>query len=149
MPTSDNKHLIKHIKKIYLRAQSADPAPPLGTVLGNLGVNTNTFCTSFNLYTKNLSSYFSLKVIIYIFENRTATFIVNLPSIGFILNLLKFNKVIKVRVYDRVHEKTVSCVKLYSLLKLARLKFPYLSLKSALSIILGSVKSMNLIVVKS
>jgi ribosomal protein L11 len=38
MPTQDNKHLVKHIKKIYLRSQSADPAPPLGTVLGNLGV---------------------------------------------------------------------------------------------------------------
>lgn len=148
MPTSDNKHLVKHIKKIYLRAQSADPAPPLGTVLGNLGVNTNTFCTSFNLYTKNLSSYFSLKVTIFIFENRTASFVANLPSIGFILSLLKFNKVIKVRVHDRVHEKTVSCVKLYSLLKLARLKFPYLPLKSSLSIILGSVKSMNLVIVK-
>lgn len=148
MPTADNKHLVKHIKKIYLRAQSADPAPPLGTILGNLGVNTNTFCTSFNLYTKGLPSYFSLKVTIFIYENRTASFIVQLPSIGFILSLLKFNKIIKVRVHDRFHEKTVFCIKLYSLLKLAKLKFPYLPLKSSLSIILGSVKSMNLIVVK-
>lgn len=73
----ENKHLVKHVKKIYLRAQSADPAPPLGTVLGNLGVNTNTFCTAFNLFTKQLPAYFSLKVTIYIFENRTTLFLLH------------------------------------------------------------------------
>lgn len=148
MPTAENRHLVKHIKRIYLRAQSADPAPPLGTVLGNLGVNTNTFCTGFNLYTKNLPVYFSLKVTIYVYENRTASFFVQLPSIGFILSLLKFSRIIKVRIYDRYHEKTISCVKVYSLLKLARLKFSYLPLSSAYNIIIGSVKSMNLTIVR-
>jgi len=135
MPTADNKHLVKHIKKIYLRAQSADPAPPLGTVLGNLGVNTNTFCTSFNLHTKQLSSYFSLKVTIFIYENRTTSFVVDLPSIGFILSLLKFDKVVKVRVHDRFHEKTISCIKIYSLLKLAKLKFPFWPLHKSFPVV--------------
>jgi len=122
---NDNKQLIKHVKKIYLRAQSADPAPPLGTVLGNLGVNTNTFCASFNLFTKMLPVYFSLSVTIAIFENRTTSFTVGLPSIGFILTLLKFNKALKIRVHDRFHEKIVSCIRLYSLLKVAKFKFPF------------------------
>jgi ribosomal protein L11 len=34
----------KYIKKIFIRAASADPSPPLGTVLGNLGVQTTLFC---------------------------------------------------------------------------------------------------------
>lgn len=33
-----DKSLVKHVKRIYLFSQSADPSPPLGTVLGNLGV---------------------------------------------------------------------------------------------------------------
>ena len=141
-----DKALIKHVKKIYILSQSADPSPPLGTVLGNLGVNTNTFCTSFNSFTKMLPSYFSLKVTIFILENRTTSFTVSLPSIGYILSLLKFSKAVKVRVFDRYHEKTVFCVNVFSLLKLAKLKFPFCTLKKSFPVILGSVKSMNLTV---
>lgn len=36
--------ITKYTKKIFIRAQSADPSPPLGTVLGNLGVQTSNFC---------------------------------------------------------------------------------------------------------
>lgn len=118
----------KYIKKIFIRAQSADPSPPLGTVLGNLGVTTSTFCTSFNLFTKQLPLYFLLKVTISIFENKSTTFTVDLPSTGYFLTLLKFDHVIKVRVFDRLHDKTIQCIKLLELLKLARLKFPYLPL---------------------
>jgi len=28
----------KYTKKLFIQSQGADPAPPLGTVLGNLGV---------------------------------------------------------------------------------------------------------------
>jgi large subunit ribosomal protein L11 len=139
-----DKALVKHIKKIYIMSQSADPSPPLGTVLGNLGVNTNTFCTSFNSFTKNLPNYFSLKVIIYVLENRTTSFAVSLSSIGYILTLLKFAKSIKVRVFDRVHDKIFFCVTVFSLLKLAKFKFPHSSLKKSFPVVLGSVKSMNL-----
>lgn len=38
----------KYIKKIYLRANSAEPAPPLGTISGNIGVNSTAFCTLSN-----------------------------------------------------------------------------------------------------
>lgn len=91
----------KYIKRIFIRSQSADPAPPLGTVLGNLGVNTVAFCTSFNMLTKNIPNYFLLKTIIYIYENKSTNFIINLPSTGFILNLLKFQKSIKIKINDR------------------------------------------------
>jgi ribosomal protein L11 len=118
----------KYIKKIFIRAQSADPSPPLGTVLGNLGVTTSNFCTSFNLFTKQLPLYFLLKVTISIFENKSTSFTVDLPSTGYFLTLLKFDHVIKVRVFDRLHDKTIQCIKLGELLKLARLKFPNLPL---------------------
>jgi len=142
-----DKSLVKYTKKLYVLSQGAEPSPPLGTVLGNLGVNTNTFCTSFNTFTKNLPSYLSLKVTIYILENRATSFVVQLPSVGYILGLLKFKKSIKLRSVGGSPEKTVFCVKVYSLLKLAKLKFPYNDLKKSLSIILGCVKSMNLTVV--
>jgi len=91
----------KFIKKIYIRSQMAEAAPPLGTILGNLGANTQNFCTSFNLFTQKIPNYFLLKVIIYIYDNRSTSFKVFLPSIGFILNLLKFERTVKVKIYDK------------------------------------------------
>jgi len=84
----------KYLKTLYIRANSADPSPPLGTVLGNLGVNTTLFCTNFNLFTKTLPVYLVLKVSISIFENKSTSFIIDLPSIGYILSLLKFEHII-------------------------------------------------------
>jgi len=125
----------RYIKKNFIQSQKADPSPPLGTILGNLGVNTVNFCTKFNLFTSKLPYYFILKVIIYIFDNKSFNFIVSLPATSKILNLLKFDKIIKIRVFDRFHDKTISCIKLYSLFKLAKFKFPNLQLKKSFLII--------------
>lgn len=138
----------KHIKIIFIRSQMADPAPPLGTVLGNLGVNTVSFCTGFNLFTKSIPNYFLLKTTIFIYENRSTSFTIDLPSIGFFLNLLKFEKIIKIKVFDRWQDKTIFCVKLYEVLKLAKFKFPELELSTAFLILWGSVKSMNLKIIR-
>lgn len=138
---------LKYTKRLFIQSSSAEPVPPLGTILGNLGVNTVSFCNDFNIYTKNLPIYFVLKVFIYIYENKSVVFSVDLPSTGFILNLLKFNKVIKFKLFDRINEKSIACVKISCVLKLAKMKFPALPLKKSTSIIFGSLKSMQLIVV--
>jgi ribosomal protein L11 len=43
---------IKYIKRCYLMSQKAEAVPPLGTILGNIGVNTIKFCDEFNQFTK-------------------------------------------------------------------------------------------------
>jgi large subunit ribosomal protein L11 len=93
-----NKIDISYIKKCFIISSKAEAAPPLGTILGNIGVNTIKFCDEFNLYTKNLPSYFLLKVIIFIYENKTIKFNINKPSVGFLLNILKFEKKIKIKI---------------------------------------------------
>jgi len=139
---------ITHIKKSFLMARNAEPAPPLGTILGNLGVNTVKFCEEFNNITKNLPNYFQVKTTISIYENRSFKFLVNMPSTGFFLNLLKFEKVIKIRIHDRFHDKSIYCIKLNDVIKLALFKFPKINLNKSVPIIWGSIKSMNLIVIK-
>lgn len=138
----------RYIKKIFIQSQNADPSPPLGTILGNLGVNTVSFCTSFNAYTKSLPSFYTLKVTISIFDNKSISFIVSKPTTSSLLNLLKFEKVIKVRMFDRYHDKTILCVSLYSVIKLAKFKFPNWDIKRSVPIIVGTVKSMNLVIVR-
>ena len=46
----------------YLKANTATVSPPLSSVLGNFGLNTNKFCKEFNTLTEDLASYFLIKV---------------------------------------------------------------------------------------
>jgi large subunit ribosomal protein L11 len=144
----DVRLLPKYIKKIYIKSQAADPSPPLGTILGNLGVNTSMFCTSFNIFTQKLPQYFILAVKIHIFDNKTTSFEVHLPSVGYCLNLCKFEKKIQVYEFGKIEEKLIFCITLSNILKIAKFKFPTFSLKQSFPIIFGSVKSAQLYVIK-
>lgn len=65
---------ITHIKKCFLMSNKAEAVPPLGTILGNIGVNTIKFCEEFNTFTKDLPNYILVKVIIHILYNRSFKF---------------------------------------------------------------------------
>jgi large subunit ribosomal protein L11 len=80
---------VKNIVFLFVRSQMADSGPPLGTVLGNLGINAVKFCKEFNEFTKELPSYFLLKIKILIFEDRSYSFSILSPTTGFILMFVK------------------------------------------------------------
>jgi ribosomal protein L11 len=50
----------KYIINIIIRSKSAESGPPLGTVLGNLGVNTVKFVKEFNDFTNDYLNILSL-----------------------------------------------------------------------------------------
>lgn len=128
---------------LYIRANSAKSGPPLGTTLGNIGVNTMKFCKEFNEYTKDLPNYFLLKVTIIISENKNFTFTVDLPSVGFLIYMVK-----KQEIYKDVNGTTqqINYITLEDFLKIAKFKFPAYNLKKSLNIIKGSLLSSNIIV---
>lgn len=126
---------------LYIKAGQAESGPPLGTILGNIGVQTIKFCKEFNDFTKELPTYFNLKVTILIAENKSFTFNVEMPSIGFIISLLKKEEIIK--------KKDGTTFSLYyiffeDLVKLAIFKFPNLNLERSISIIKGTLHSSNI-----
>lgn len=125
---------------IYIQSQNADSGPPLSTILGNFGINTLKFCKDFNEYTKELPSYFLLKVFITVFEDRSFSFLVFLPSTGFILSLLKFKQKYYIHGVEYEHE----CISLESVVRLSLFKFPGKSLEESVPIILGSMRSSNI-----
>ena len=125
---------------LFIRSQTAETGPPLGTVLGNMGVNAPKFVKEFNEFTKELPSYFLLKVYIYILEDRTFQFSFFLPTTGYILNFVKFSKIIS-------KNKNQNCISLKNVIQLSLLKFPTLSLNKSLPVIIGSVNSSNLFIV--
>src|SRR5450432_4062866 len=126
--------LILHTVTIFLRAKMAESGPPLGTILGNLGINTIKFCNEFNDFTKDLPSYFLLKVKILILEDKSVSFTVNLPSIGKLIGLLKFDRTVE--QYGKAIIQ--SCILTKHVVQLAKLKFPHLDLQVAMSIVCGS-----------
>jgi large subunit ribosomal protein L11 len=126
---------------LYIRANNAESGPPLGTTLGNIGVNTIKFCKEFNEFTKDLPNYFLLRVSIIIAENKGFTFTVSLPSIGFLIYLLKKEETLKNK--DGVITNN-SFIYLEDLLKLAKFKFPNYDLEKSSKIIKGSLLSANI-----
>lgn len=125
-------------------SNKALPTPPLGTILGNIGVSTVNFCDEFNNYTKNLPNYFLVQVKIDIYENKSFKFFTKKSPTGFLINLLKFEKKIKIPYFDRIHEKNIFCINSEDVIKLALFKFPKLDLSKSIYIILGTLKSMDI-----
>lgn len=136
------------IKTIYIRSQNAEAAPPLGTILGNVGVNTVKFCDEFNKNTILLPSFLIVKVKINISANKTFTFNIISLSITYMLKLLKFKKIIKINFYDRLIDKEIVCVNLKDIIILALFKFPGKQLKESFNILYGIVKSMNIKIIR-
>ncbi|AFP83839.1 ribosomal protein L11 [Candidatus Carsonella ruddii CS isolate Thao2000] len=86
---------IKFKIKLFLIPGKATPAPPVGSILGQYGINLKEFCFKFNEITKNIKyDLINLKVIIYI--DNTYDIILGTISLSnkikIFLNIKKFSK---------------------------------------------------------
>lgn len=126
---------------LYIKSGQAESGPPLGTILGNIGVQTVKFCKEFNDFTKDLPSYFLLRVKITVTENKSFSFIIEQPSIGSIISLLKKEEKLKKKDGTEV---VVNYIFFEDLVKLAKFKFPNLDLKRSIKIIKGSLYSSKI-----
>lgn len=70
--------------KLQIPAGQANPAPPVGTVLGPAGINLQDFCSRFNDATKDKMGDV-LPVEINIYEDRSFDFVVKTPPAAFLL----------------------------------------------------------------
>ena len=76
---------IKNVVKLQIPAGKANPAPPVGSVLGQNGVNIMEFCKAFNDRTKDMGDMV-IPAVITIYEDRTFDFITKQPPVT---NLIK------------------------------------------------------------
>ncbi|MBI1934033.1 50S ribosomal protein L11 [Candidatus Peregrinibacteria bacterium] len=70
--------VIKKVIKVQAKGGQATPAPPLGPVLGQAGVDIAGFCNQFNQKTKDRMGQV-VPVILTVFEDRSFTFILKQP----------------------------------------------------------------------
>ncbi len=127
--------------KLQIPAGSANPSPPVGPALGQLGVNIMEFCKSFNAQTQSQAGTI-LPVIITAYSDRSFTFIIKSPPAGYLIK--KFAKLEKGSAEP--NKNKVGSLTDKDLEEIAKIKMADLSahdMEAAKKIIAGSARSMG------
>ncbi len=135
---------IKKILKVQARGGSATPAPPLGPVLGQAGIDIAGFCTQFNERTKERKGQI-VPAEVTVYEDRTFTFILKqAPAAALIMERVKLEK-----GSGEPNKKKVGSITMKDLRELAEIKLPDLNttdIDAAARMMAGTAKSMGLTV---
>src|SRR5665213_2862844 len=135
---------VKTILKLQLPAGAANPAPPVGTVLGPQGINIQDFCKQFNDATKDMKGDI-VPAEITIYEDRSFTFTLKTPPAA---SLLKKAAGIEKGAANSLTTK-VGKVTRAQVREIAQRKMPDLNtdnLDAAERIIAGTAKNMGITV---
>jgi len=132
----------KAIVKLQIPAGQATPAPPVGPVLAQHGINIGEFCQKFNDATKD-NAGFKIPVEIKVYENRTYTFELKQPPTS---ELLK--KIAGIEKGSGVPNKTkIAKISRDQLKKVAEQKMQDLNtddIEKAMKIIEGTARNMGI-----
>ena len=130
--------------KIQLVAGMATPAPPVGPILGQHGVNIQQFCTQFNDKTADLKgSGLKVPVICYVFEDKTFELELKTPLTS---DLIKKELGIK-KGSSRPNTEKIGKISRTQLENIAKQKMPDLNandMDAAVKIVAGTAKRMGL-----
>ena len=137
------KEAVKKIK-LQIEAGKANPAPPVGTVLGPAGINLQEYCTRYNDATRDKMGDV-LPVEISIYEDRSFDFVIKTPPTAFLLK--KYAKVKKGSV--KGSKETVATISKAQLKEIAEIKLPDLNaydVEGAMKQVAGTAKNMGIAV---
>ncbi len=137
------KKVIKIIKA-QAKGGQANPAPPLGPVLGQAGINIQQFCTQFNDKTKSRMGEL-IPVEITLFEDRSFTFILKQPPASYLI----LKKLGKEKGSGTPNKDKIGTIKLKDIEEIAKQKMPDLNadtVESAMMMIAGTARNMGIVV---
>jgi large subunit ribosomal protein L11 len=133
---------IINVFKLQIQAGKANPAPPIGPILGQNGIPIQQFCTEFNAKTSSMGDDV-IPVIITVFKDRTYKLLFKQPTVaGMIKKKVKVQKGSATPNKDKIGK-----VKRSELRDIAEKKLPDLNTKniaSAIKIVEGTAKSMGI-----
>jgi len=132
---------VKAIIKLHIKAGQANPAPPVGPVLAQHGLNIAEFCQKFNDMTKDQQG-FKIPVEIAVFEDRTYTFKLKQPPAA---ELIKKALGIE-KGSGEPNKKKVAKITKAQLKEIAQRKMPDLNtedIEQAVKVIEGTAKNMG------
>lgn len=132
---------VTKVIKVQATGGQANPAPPLGAVLGQAGVDINGFCTQFNEQTKDRMGQ-TLPVVLTVYEDRSFDFIIKQPpAASLIMEKAKIKKGSGVPNKEKVGKLTRAQVKEIAEIKMSDLNAADIDM--AANIIAGTARSMG------
>jgi large subunit ribosomal protein L11 len=129
--------------KLQVKAQEANPSPPVGPALGQHGVNIMEFCKAFNAQTQGTEKGLPIPVVITVYSDRSFTFIMKTPPAAILLKKAAGVK----SGSGRPNTEKVGSVTRAQLEEIAKMKEPDLTaadMDAAVRTIAGSARSMGL-----
>ncbi len=129
--------------KLQVKAQEANPAPPIGPALGQHGVNIMEFCKAFNAQTQQMEKGLPLPVVISVYADRSFSFVIKTPPAAVLL--------LKALGTDKgsatPNSKKIGSVTVQQVEEIAKMKMQDLSandLGAAVRTIKGTARSMGI-----
>ena len=133
---------VSKVVKLAINAGKANPAPPIGPVLGQTGINIAQFCQQYNDRTKSMMGNI-VPVIITVYEDRSFTFITKTPPAS---DLLKKAAGVQSGAATP-NTQTVGSITKDQLREIATTKLPDLSaydVEAAMKIVEGTARNMGI-----
>ena len=138
------KKKVLAVVKLQIRAGQATPAPPVGTALGQHGVNIMEFCKAYNEATQHMMGQV-IPVELTIYEDRSFTFITKTPPAASLLR--QAAKVEKGS--GEPNKEKVGTVTRAQIREIAEIKMPDLNaidIEGAMKVVEGTARSMGIVV---
>ena len=137
------KNKIENVVRLQIPAGQANPSPPVGPALGQVGLNIMEFCNAFNVKTADAEPGILIPVVISVYSNKTYTFITKTPPASTLLKkaagIAKGSGEPNIEKVGKINQKQLK--------EIAELKAPDLNafeIKEAMKIIAGTARSMGL-----
>ncbi len=141
-PATRRRKKVLAVVKLQIRAGQATPAPPVGTALGQHGVNIMEFCRQYNEATQQYMGQV-IPVELTIYEDRTFSFITKQPPAS---ELLKQAAGLE-KASGEPNRNKVATLSRSQIRAIAQRKMPDLNatdLEAAMKIIEGTARSMGI-----
>jgi large subunit ribosomal protein L11 len=127
---------VQALVKLQIPAGQANPAPPIGPVLGQHGVNIMEFCKQFNAKTQKQMGEVT-PVILTVYKDRSFTFEIKTPPVSYLLK----------KGSGVPNKEKVGSVSRAQALEIAKMKMPDLNCndeEAAFRIVAGTARSMGI-----
>ena len=137
------KNKIENVVRLQIPAGQANPSPPVGPALGQVGLNIMEFCNAFNAKTADAEPGILIPVVINVYSNKTFTFVTKTPPASTLLKkaagIDKGSGAPNIEKVGKISQKQLK--------KIAETKAPDLNaieIEKAMKIIAGTARSMGL-----
>ena len=134
---------VEIVVRLQIPAGQANPSPPVGPALGQVGLNIMEFCNAFNAKTADAEPGILIPVVIDVYKNKTFTFITKTPPASTLLKkaagIAKGSGEPNTEKVGKINQKQLE--------EIAQIKAPDLNaieMEAAMKIIAGTARSMGL-----